>query len=54
MENNLDRIAAALDLIANSLASIARSLDPEQIDKHRAELLAQLAHDLAAESEKET
>ena len=47
MDEKLDLIAAALDLIANSLACIARALDPEQLDKKKAEMLAQLAHDLA-------
>lgn len=52
MSEKLDLIAAALDLIANSLACIARSLDPEQLDKRKAEMLAVLAHDLAQENEK--
>lgn len=52
MENNLDRIAAALELIAARLELIASQLDPEALEKRRTAMYEQLAHDLAAESEK--
>lgn len=52
MNETLERIAAALELIAATLAHIAGALDPEELERRKAALLEQLAHDLAAESEK--
>lgn len=47
MERNLDRIAAALELIAARLALIAAQLDPEALEKRKAAMFEQLAHELA-------
>lgn len=52
MENNLERIAAALELIAEHLERIAAQLDPEALEKCKAAMFAQLAHELAEDPEK--
>ena len=47
MERNLDRIAAALELIA-------AQLDPAELERRKATMLEQLARDPGEDSEKKT
>lgn len=47
MERNLDRIAAALELITARLELIAAQLDPEALEKRRTAMYEQLAHELS-------
>ena len=49
-ECKIDRICAALDSIASSLAQLAGALDPEELERRKNEMLAQLAKDLAKEN----
>lgn len=54
MENSLDRIAAALELIAEHLERIAAQLDPEALEKRRTAMYEQLAHELAEDPAEES
>ena len=54
MERNLDRIAAALELIAAHLALIAAQLDPAELERRKVAMLEQIARDLGKDSEKKT
>ena len=54
MERNLDRIAAALELIAAHLCRIASQLDPAELERRKATMLEQLARDPGEDSEKKT
>lgn len=50
MKRNLDRIAAALELIAAHLGRITAQLDPEALEKRKAAMFEQLAEDPAEKS----
>ncbi len=52
--SKLDRIAAALELIASHLAPIAVKLDPAELERRKAAMLEQLARDPGEDSEKKT
>lgn len=52
MTLKLDRIAAALDLIAEHLERIAAQLDPAELERRKAAMLEQLARDPGENSEK--
>ena len=54
MERNIDRIAAALELIAARRALIAAQLDPAELERRKAAMPEQLARDPGEDSEKKT
>lgn len=52
MDERLDRIIAALAMIAVQLGRIAGQLDPDTAEQRKAAMYEQLAHDLAEDPEK--